>query len=134
MGNQSTKATALDQGVRLVLPYPPSINAYYVCVAAGRKILSKAARAYRREAVQLISIGPYRRANLQGDLAMRISLHASDRRKHDNDNTLKALLDAIEHAGIYANDHQVADLHVIRGERRAEASVVVDIKPIGPDR
>ena len=131
MGYQATRATALGEGVRLVLPYPPSINAYYVCVAAGRKILSKQARAFRREAVQLISIGPYRRANLQGDLAVRICLHANDGRKHDNDNTLKALLDAMQHAQVYKDDYQVADLHVLRGERRVEASVVVDIKPLG---
>jgi len=39
-------------------------------------------------------------------------LFMPDRRKRDIDNTLKALLDALTHAGVWLDDSQVVDLRI----------------------
>lgn len=51
---------------------------------------------------------------LEGRLAVHVALFPPDRRVRDIDNILKALLDACEHAGCYASDSQIDELHVIR--------------------
>jgi crossover junction endodeoxyribonuclease RusA len=49
-------------------------------------------------------------------LKVKVYLYPPDRRKRDIDNNMKSLLDAMEHAGVYENDSQIDDLHIIRCE------------------
>lgn len=63
-------------------------------------------------------------------MAMFISLYPPDRRKRDIDNVLKALLDALQHAGCYEDDSQLDDLRIVRCEVRKGGSCVVVITPI----
>jgi len=46
---------------------------------------------------------------------MWVELFPPDRRKRDVDNILKALLDALTHAGVYEDDSFIDDLRVVRG-------------------
>ena len=61
---------------------------------------------------------------------MFISLFPPDRRKRDLDNVLKALLDALQHAGCYDDDSQLDDIRIVRCEVRKGGSCVVVITPI----
>jgi crossover junction endodeoxyribonuclease RusA len=97
--------------IELVLPYPPSNNRYYRH-ARGRHYISAEGETYRGKVLaqaQGARLGAAR-------LAVEITVHPPDRRRRDLDNTLKALLDALAHAGVYDNDEQIDMLHVRRSE------------------
>lgn len=96
---------------RFELPYPPSINHYYVHTARGVKLGDKG-HTYRRDAVFLLH--KYRGAYPDKKLAVTINVFPPDKRKRDIDNILKCLLDAMEYANVYENDNQIDMLTVIR--------------------
>jgi crossover junction endodeoxyribonuclease RusA len=95
--------------MRLVLPYPPSLNRLYR-VVRGRPILSREAREYRaRVQVMLLAEG-YRPTS--SPVAPSIWLYRP-RRTGDADNALKALLDALNGI-LWLDDSQVVELHLYR--------------------
>ncbi len=113
---------------KLTLPLPPTVNHYYGAVGR-RRFLSKAGTKFRQEVVVAWLQAHGRR--LDGAIRVKVSLHAGNARKWDIDNRMKALLDAMQEAGVYENDHQVNDLHVVRGELiRPNGLCVVDIAEI----
>lgn len=99
--------------VTITLPFPPSANRYwrYVTIkGAPRVLISKAGRQYR-EAVGACLVAARARP-LADDLAVEITLHPPDRRKRDADNSLKCLLDSLQHGGLFEDDSQITDLTV----------------------
>ncbi len=86
-----------------------------------RVVLSREGRAFRKSAIARLSAGPRPRPGgcprtpLTERLAMRVVLHPPNRRGFDIDNRIKALADALEHAGIYENDGQIDHLEIDRG-------------------
>lgn len=110
--------------LRLVLPYPPSVNTYWRS-NRGRVHIADEGRDYRAAVVALC-----RRCEVSDTARLRVQIvtHAADNRRRDLDNVCKALLDALAHAGVYGDDSQIDELRVVRGERQHVASVVVEIE------
>lgn len=108
----------------LTLPWPPSVNHYWRTVN-GRPIISKAGREYR-EAVRSCAWG----AGNMGDARLSVAIAASppDRRRRDLDNVLKALLDAMQHAGVYDDDSQIDKLTITRAKQTNGGAVAVKIE------
>lgn len=84
------------------LPLPPSANAMYRCVPAGRgrarTIKSKAGRDYEALCARLMDAHVERaRGEVPGEGPLRadVTLYVPDRRKRDRDNMLKALMDVV---------------------------------------
>ena len=101
----------------LVLPWPPTVNTYWRRSAKGgkpRTHISNKGRAYRDDVIQLLLVSKAPRFGT-ARLAVHITAYPPDRRDRDLDNILKPLLDALEHGGVYANDSQIDDLHIVRG-------------------
>jgi hypothetical protein len=90
-------------------------------------VLSREGRRYREEVRAAVPEGPTPREGrgegprggpragpragpLTGPLELDVLLFPPDHRRRDLDNPLKAILDALEHAGLYADDAQVARL------------------------
>ena len=99
--------------VVLRLPYPPSVNHYWGTRGKAR-FIRFAGYAFRAS-VRLVVIAAGNTAPLTGGLFMSITLYPPDRRRRDIDNTQKAILDALQHAGVYADDNQIDALLVCRG-------------------
>lgn len=59
-------------------------------------------------------------------------LRPRDARKIDLDNRIKAVLDALEHAGIFENDYQVDHVEMIRGEKMKGGALHVLIEEVNP--
>ena len=98
--------------LRFELPYPPSVNHYYLRTSSG-VITGERGKKYRRDAG--ILLGKHRNHFPEDTrLAVTINVFAPDKRKRDIDNLLKCTLDSIEHAGVYKNDNQIDMLTVIR--------------------
>lgn len=63
-------------------------------------------------------------------LRMDIIICPRSRRIFDIDNLLKAILDALMDAGVYEDDSQVDDLHIVRGKACKGGAAVVVIEEI----
>ena len=110
----------------LVLPFPPSINDYYMPVRAGmgaRIALRKNAREFREKAVQVLRNAG---APLEGRLHVIVTLHAPSGAP-DVSNYAKGVLDALEHAGIFNNDNQVDHYEEKRGAESTPGYAVIQI-------
>jgi crossover junction endodeoxyribonuclease RusA len=94
------------------LPYPPSINSYYGRRPRGGVYIKAAGQAYRKEVVELIAKNHPSLKTMDEPLAVRVDIYQPDNRRRDADNVLKALLDALTHAGVYRDDCLIFDLHV----------------------
>lgn len=111
----------------LTLPFPPSVNHYWGVRGISRFVDHKG-KVFRKQVGDIVS--SERLPPIEGRMAMFISLYPPDRRKRDIDNVLKALLDALQHAGCYEDDSQLDDLRIVRCEVRKGGSCVVVITPI----
>lgn len=103
--------------IDLSLPYPPTVNTYWRH-CRGMHFISAAGKAFRANVVAevLHTLGRDRRLPLEGPLSIQIELRRPDKRCRDLDNTLKALLDGLGHAGIYRDDSQIVQINVAWGE------------------
>ena len=105
----------------LTLPWPPSVNTYWRAHARASKtgpvavtnILSKRGRQYRADVLSRLSLQGW--PILEGRLRVLITAWPPDKRRRDLDNLLKPVLDALEHAAVYADDEQIDELTIIRG-------------------
>lgn len=118
------------------LPWPPSVNHYWRHVmiqGRPRVLISAEGRTYRKavaERMEVIKSG-FSDLPLQGKLNLEVRLHPPDRMRRDIDNFGgKALLDALQEAGLYENDNQIDRLLIERGEVRPLGSVVVSVEGI----
>ena len=109
----------------LELPWPPSLNHYWRNVN-GQTLISSEGRAYRR------SVASYVIVQRKGEvmdcrLSVHIIAYPPDKRRRDLDNMLKAALDALAHAGVYEDDSQIDDLHIVRGAKEEGGRLSVRI-------
>ena len=77
--------------------------------------MSKAGREFRENVIQYVIDNNIPKF---GDKKLKITLilRPRDKRKIDIDNRIKAVLDALEHAGVFDDDFQVDHIEMLRGE------------------
>lgn len=118
------------------LPYPPSVNHYWRRVGS-RTLISRQGRAYRHEVAAVVDRidRVAEQIPLSGPLSVEVLLYPPDRRRRDLDNTLKGLLDALEHAGVYLDDGLIERLSVEKRDvvEGGKAVVVIRRRDILPD-
>jgi len=116
--------------LQLKLPWPPTVNTYWRFTASGPKI-SKAGRAYREAVVaHVLDTCGVRKEPRTGRLAVCMRAHPPDRRRRDLDNLPKAVLDALEAAGVYEDDSQIDALMIVRRPPLATGAIITAIMPI----
>lgn len=127
--NESTPAE-----VRLTLAYPPTLNSIWRAVVVrvapkpiARVLLSERGRRYRREVIDQVRQQGQPRMSSGVRLALVLEAWPPDRRVRDLSNLPKALEDALTHAGVWADDSLIDELHVYRRSPRKPASVDVTI-------
>ena len=109
--------------LRIELPYPPSINHYYLHTAKG-VILGAKGKKYRHDAILLLHKHKGHFDSLKR-LNIVIYVFPPDKRKRDIDNLTKCLLDSLQHAGIYVDDNQIDCLSIIRRNQVKDGCVQI---------
>ena len=112
----------------LTMPWAPTINSYYMF---GKR-LSQKGRIYRDEACAAVwkAIGHIKEPLLHGCVRIDIELRAPDNRRRDIDNNLKALLDALTHARVWADDSQIIEMTIRKGAVIRPGQMIVNIAPL----
>lgn len=116
--------------MRIILPWPPTVNTYTACVR-NRKILSKKGRQYKKDCAGIIYEAHGKLEAISGDVAVFIFLTPPDNRKRDIDNYIKAVLDALTEAGAWEDDSQIKQLNVSMFPKCGKGSVSVSIEGKG---
>ena len=114
----------------VTLPWPPSVNGYWRSFE-GRQILSKRGRDYRAEVALTIIACGLKSFSRNDRLKVILACRPPDKRKRDLDNIPKALLDAVQRAGIIPDDEQIDIMHVHRWPPHKPGCVHVSIDVIG---
>ncbi|HEM8686254.1 TPA: RusA family crossover junction endodeoxyribonuclease [Citrobacter koseri] len=118
--------------MKLVLPFPPSVNTYWRSPNSGplkgRHLISAKGRAYQSAACAAI-IEQLRRLPKPSSspASVEILLYPPDSRRRDIDNYNKALFDALTHAGIWEDDSQVKRMFVEWAPQVADGKVEITI-------
>ena len=113
--------------VQIELPYPPSINHYWRRVGP-RTLISREGRRFRQRVLAILAalgVEP-----LLGRLAVQGEDFPPDGRRRDIDNVQKALLDALQHGGAYADDSQIVQLAIETREPVEGGKTVVRIRKL----
>lgn len=106
--------------VELYLPYPPTVNNYYVKTQRnvmisqkGRLFRDKVAAAVAEQCGSGFSLA---QAGVSAPYSARYIFFPPDKRKRDLDNLLKPLLDALTQCGFWDDDSLINQIHVYRGK------------------
>ena len=109
------------------LPYPPSVNHYWRRVGA-RTLISRGGREFRQTVCSILAADRFE--PLIGPLAVDVTVYPPDRRRRDVDNVQKALLDALQHGGAYADDSQIVRLSIEKGSPIKGGKTIVRIQQV----
>lgn len=119
----------MSRAYSLCLPMPPSTNHYWG-QAGKRRYLTAKAELFREVVAARCKDAKVTR--LSGRLSLMAWLCPPDKRKRDLDNFCgKALLDALQHGGMYEDDSQIDHLEVRRGPIRKGGGVDVIVCELG---
>lgn len=98
----------------ITLPFPPSVNHYWMR-SGNRCYIGSKGIAFRKEVfVRCNEVGI--KFHPTARLFMEIDVYPPDKRRRDVDNLCKATLDSLQHAGVYEDDNQIDRLLIDRKE------------------
>lgn len=126
--------------IRIVLPYPPSVNHAYRRTSQGgvpRTYLSKDGKDFKTDVARAVMIarsnGDLPRDAIAGRCRYTLTLFPPNRRRRDISNAVKICEDAITTAGVWVDDEQVDELTIKRGPVHPGGCAVIEIEEIGRD-
>ena len=112
----------------LSLPWPPSLNHYYRHVGP-RVLISRDGRRYREKVAAIAKQSGAKM--LEGPIAMSGVFYPPDRRRRDLDNVGgKALIDALQCAGLFQDDCQIKRINLEMREPIKNGLCIVKIESI----
>ena len=114
----------------LHLPFPPTVNNYYVKTQRGVFISQKGKKF--REAISEAIHEQAPTARIDDKMMVEIILYPPDLRKRDVDNYNKSLLDAITKTKLWIDDSYIDQLFVYRGQKVKGGAVFLRITDAAP--
>ena len=117
--------------IELFLPFPPTVNNYYVKTKRG-VFISQKGRKFREAIKDAVHEQIPGFDVLTCKLLVEVTLFVPDKRIRDLDNYMKALLDSLTQAEVWEDDSQIDQLFIYRGERHYGGSVQISISEAGP--
>ncbi len=119
----------------LHLPFPPSMNTYWRSPSRGafkgKVLISEKGRRFRLNVMAdvLAHFKGRTPKPITGYVSLTLFLFPPCNRRRDLDNFIKAIQDALTHAGVWQDDSQVKHLDIEWGEKVAGGKAVVTISP-----
>lgn len=110
--------------MKLTIPYPPSVNRYWLTARGGRRFLSKQARLFKEQVKQLVG----NQQILTGPVSLSIDVFRP-RKRGDLDNVMKAILDSFNGL-LYKDDGQVVIIIARRHDDKLNPRVEVEINAV----
>ena len=107
--------------INLNIPFPPTVNHMWG-QSGHRKFLKKSAHEFRLKVQEEVIA---KSAKITGRLAIFIALYAPTRRNYDIDNRCKAVLDALQHSGVFEDDEQVDFIWISLGRHRTKNRIKI---------
>ena len=128
---------AVPTTISLTLPLPPSINEQYVVVGKRKRVLTKVAQTWKKDATKAISmlrdrstISPVEERELARNLlGVYLTFYFKTPMKRDLDGGLKITLDTIA-TNLGFDDRNVVDLHLTKQIDPLHPRVEVEIETI----
>lgn len=117
--------------MRLTLPWPPSVNSYWLHRKDGHTYLTERAHTYRSEVHVAALMQKFDRPIAIGRLKIEVDCHPPDKRIRDLDNICKGLLDALKYCRLIRDDGDIDDLHIRRLKNIPHGAVHVEISTLG---
>lgn len=112
--------------ISLELPYPVSVNAYWL-TSGKRRYISKRGVEFKRFVAEI-----WQQSGHEGfgdkPVELTVYLYPRDSRLMDIDNMLKCLGDSLQDAGAFHDDQQVWKITVERGPRKKGGGCHVTVK------
>jgi crossover junction endodeoxyribonuclease RusA len=118
--------------MKLVLPFPPSVNTYYRAPnkgsLKGRFLISEMGRKYRKAVYSAVlwAYGGLPRP-ITIDVEVKITLYPPSHHRRDLDNYNKALFDALTHSRVWEDDQQVKRMLIEWGPVVKQGEVEITI-------
>ncbi|MDX7989161.1 RusA family crossover junction endodeoxyribonuclease [Xenorhabdus sp. 12] len=113
----------------LKLPWPPSNNMYWRHIR-GMHYISPKGKEYRKAIISIIQQQNLA-INTTSRIKISITANPPDKRRRDLDNLPKAVFDSLTHANFWADDNQIDDMQIRRGERVAGGCLDIQIWELG---
>ncbi|MDU4095343.1 MAG: RusA family crossover junction endodeoxyribonuclease [Pantoea sp.] len=115
--------------MKLILPFPPSVNGYWRATNKGMKI-SASGRCFRANAIAAVYEQLRCRPKpLTQPVEVKVVLYPPNRGRRDLDNFQKALFDSLTHAGVWVDDSQIKRFSVEWGTVTCHGKSEVTISP-----
>ncbi len=118
-----------DFALTLNLPWPPSVNHYYVRTQSGGVALGPQAKAYHA-LVQRVAFSQPRFG--QANVVLDVIACPPDARRRDLDNIEKSLIDSLKEACVFDDDFQIKDKRIRFGKRVAGGCVIATVSECKP--
>ena len=113
--------------LRIILPWPPSINHYWRNFR-GRTVISAKGRQWKKDAMMALLAQGVPRDRINCRLAVWIDQYPPDRRVRDIDNPVKVAHDLLVSAEVIADDSLIDALSIQRHEPEAPGKFVIRIR------
>ena len=110
----------------LALPYPPSINLYWLA-SGHRRYISDRGKKFKKAVAEYVFINEIQSFGSK-PLEISIWIHPRSKVLMDIDNCVKPIIDACQDAGLFDDDVQVQALHVFRTDpvKGGGCSVIIE--------
>jgi crossover junction endodeoxyribonuclease RusA len=112
------------------IPWPPTINHYYIRAKSGQVIKNSSAQKYVHAVALMLRAKRLGEFAAASKLRVELRVYPPDARRRDLDNLCKCVLDVLQHAGLYSDDFSVSQLYVERMEQRPLGEIEVTISDI----
>jgi len=113
------------------LPFPPTVNNYYVKTQRGM-FISQKGRKYREATAEALN-GQLPSVHIDEPMLLEVVLYPPDKRKRDLDNYMKSMLDACTQAGLWEDDSLINQLFIYRGQvAKPSGNVFIRISEAAP--